>query len=293
MRFGKPRGSSFRRLSGALIDSDEWRGTVVLLHGIDGHPQKSFASHRLGKQWYEQLTDTLPGLGCYSYPFGYSRARSENRRERLLESYSEGFLGDLRTSGLLDKPLYFIAHSLGGILGKRVVADMANYDATYFNERSINLGGMVFLGVPHGGSPWASNVVMRSVFAPSVTAADLAPGSRVLEDVHKRFMGTCKDRPSVRILSVHETLPPTAEEFMSGRFSGAAQVFDRAFKLTEVVPYQYSHLDVGEECTAIASHLGIASFDYPNANDIISRIRSMIRTKIAEVPYQGDGPWMV
>ncbi|KAK2162794.1 hypothetical protein LSH36_91g02028 [Paralvinella palmiformis] len=109
----------------------------------------------------------------------------ENERRTLL-TRSKEFLEKLRASGLGDRPIIWVAHSMGGLLVKQMLL-LASEDQS-MSDILRQTKGIVFYSVPHRGSP-LSVYMSRTKYLlyPSAEVKLLYQGSKVLLDLHKKF----------------------------------------------------------------------------------------------------------
>lgn len=123
-----------------------------------------------------------------------------------------------------ERPIIFVAYSLGGLLVKHMLGESQSRDAPY--NIGVSTRGIIFLSTPHHTSRWKdhgrkilialeekevnSNIELRTIFQPS----------DILEKTHTSFMswvrktnGEVRDRngnpakPVVHITSFYEGLP--------------------------------------------------------------------------------------
>lgn len=119
------------------------------------------------------------------------------------------------------RPIIFIAHSLGGLIVKDAIRQMAK-DSAYIKC----IYGLVFFGVPHHGllvEPWLQIIGQR---ANADLVRSLKPESRVLQRLDEDFRKAFRV-PGSRVISVYETMQSsTTQEESPGIFrrSGSSQV---------------------------------------------------------------------
>lgn len=182
-----------------------WKRTVFLLHGMGGHPEKAWGERE--NAWYRDLGPELDGTCVLSARLRLKHFSRLN--EPLLERVSRSVALEIEAAGLLDRRIAIVSHSAGGLLAKRLLADMLINDPnSYFFHRRRLLRGVFFLGVPHRGSPWASKLVAK-LFGPwrTESSKDLRPGSRVLVNSQHEFENSMPRYDRCAFFTFVETRP--------------------------------------------------------------------------------------
>ena len=161
----------------------------VAVHGIYGHPLRSFTDAETGCCW---LRDLLPSHfpHCRVFSYGY-RADLFERGPTSLSDLARDLCWQLAQDGreqAITRPRIFICHSIGGLLVKRVLIEAHTYPQ--FVDVYKYTTGVVFLGTPHRGSSSASLDSTLSKILRIVPDAD-----RVNQDLFREIR---------RNLSVHE-----------------------------------------------------------------------------------------
>ncbi|KAH8744418.1 hypothetical protein F5882DRAFT_497181, partial [Hyaloscypha sp. PMI_1271] len=94
---------------------------IVAVHGLNGTARKTWTDEDSGSFWLE---DFLPGAlpNARIMTFGYDSGLAFSRSKAGVENFSRDLLNRLRLvrGSHEDRPLIFIAHSLGGIVVKKV-----------------------------------------------------------------------------------------------------------------------------------------------------------------------------
>lgn len=262
-----------KHLSGPAPRSKAWRATLVLVHGIDGDITETWASREGNGHWYLQRQGLRNDVAIIALGLGYRHRVIRSIKETLIEDYAASMLQALRQQRLFDRPIFFLCHSLGGILIKRTICDIFNYDPDrYFERRANNLNGLFFLGVPHHGSPWAeSTVAFLSRPLRSETSKDLKSQSRLLRDAQNRFPESLKRFGDVVVVSAFETQPPPPSDLP---VSAAWKWSKYAERLGPVCPKPSAVIGLKGErlIEAKADHGAIARFSYDGAEADLRQI---------------------
>ncbi|KAI9858374.1 MAG: hypothetical protein M1813_007478 [Trichoglossum hirsutum] len=146
------------------------RVDIAAIHGLNGDPRTTFTNSTTEAFW---LKDFLPldVPGARVMNFGYNARAAFGNSVSRFEDHAKDLLGSLvdrrQRDDEIQRPLVFIAHSLGGIIVKQALV-LARIDRKYqkIHEHTI---GIIFLATPHRGSEAATygNVLAR--VATSVT----------------------------------------------------------------------------------------------------------------------------
>ncbi|KAH6869158.1 hypothetical protein B0T10DRAFT_384294, partial [Thelonectria olida] len=151
---------------------------IVFIHGFDGHPYKSWASARAPHTATSPATaqpkasgdgsgksspvfwpvDLLPKecpdsrILMYGYETAIANVMAGATND-IVFSYSKDLLSVLGRERILNRPLIFVAHGLGGLIVKAMLASSATSTAIEHNNVIDSTAAVIFLGTPHRGSP--------------------------------------------------------------------------------------------------------------------------------------------
>ncbi|RDW74909.1 hypothetical protein BP6252_06051 [Coleophoma cylindrospora] len=193
---------------------------IILVHGINGDPRKTWtAKNRVF--WPTQLLPMSLGsakarilvygynVDLYSFGGGMIHAHAQTLASNVaIERKSEE---------ATEHPIIWVAHSLGGILVKRVLELSNNLMERHSEDyRSIFVAtyGIIFLGTPHTGSDpakWglmiqtmvSTLVPQRGLDTPSRLVNSLQTNTENLENINLHFLDIYQ---RFRICMVHETV---------------------------------------------------------------------------------------
>ncbi|KFY31766.1 hypothetical protein V493_00848 [Pseudogymnoascus sp. VKM F-4281 (FW-2241)] len=130
---------------------------IIAITGLDGHAYGSWRGKgNLGRMWLRDfLSKDLPC--CRTMIYGYNSKLSTHGIDTIMD-YGRGLIEELKkarnTEELRKRPLFFIAHSFGGIilahcLIKAVQADEDDHPTIASLYRATY--GMLLFGIPHKG----------------------------------------------------------------------------------------------------------------------------------------------
>lgn len=89
----------------------------------------------------------------YGYDTRVTNYLAGSTNETSIHSHGKDLLYSLATSRKLDRPLLLIAHSLGGIVVKEMLASSSNSPEHILENVVASTIAVIFLGTPHRGSP--------------------------------------------------------------------------------------------------------------------------------------------
>ncbi|XP_067845261.1 protein SERAC1 isoform X4 [Heptranchias perlo] len=167
-----------------------------------------------------------------------SKCPVENERKSLAYRSRE-LLTKLKAAGVGDRPVVWVAHSMGGLLVKKMLLD-ASEDP---EMRSVvqNTQGIVFYSVPHCGSRLAEySVSARFLLFPSVEVKELSKDSPALRELNNNFTKLVREQ-EVNILSFGEMLPTNIGSMIK----------------LHVVPLNSADLGIGDFIPLEVNHLNI------------------------------------
>ena len=144
----------------------------------------------------------VPSIRTITY--GYDTTLNDSESFQTVQDIAISFVSRLAVAGRSSpsaKPIIFLAHSLGGIVLKHALLEMANSEPRRYIFEAVR--AVVFFGVPHKGMQISH---LRSLIdgQPNGTLVeDLGSESTYLRVLDDQFSGLAYQ--SVRIFSVFET----------------------------------------------------------------------------------------
>jgi hypothetical protein len=196
---------------------------VVCVHGLMGHPYRTWTADDNQFFWPAHVTEDLPQVRILTFGYDANPGSFMGRvNQSRLGEHAQDLLNDMarkrektETTG---RPIIWIAHSLGGLVVEKalVIGDASAKIDSHLKEIADNTIGIVTLGTPHAGSDlaaWAeiATRLLRSTHANKNMIAVLESDSEVLRDTNDafaRFLETRKERSSrIDLKPFHETLP--------------------------------------------------------------------------------------
>ena len=194
-----------RHCLGLLLISAE--NSCIAISGLASHPLGSFMQ-RSSTYDFVWLRDRLPKDMSSIRPiiYGYDTKLVKSESAQTIEDLSSSFIANLKSIGrpsLFAKPLIILAHSLGGILLKSALTQMAGSDE---KDRAIlgSIKMIIFFGVPSKGMELSHLLPMVDGQPNSDLIQLLSPDSEYLSSLNQRFSNIAALR-DIRLISAYET----------------------------------------------------------------------------------------
>ncbi|KAL7619546.1 hypothetical protein AAE478_010086 [Parahypoxylon ruwenzoriense] len=197
---------------------------IVLVHGLNGDPQKTWTTKN-GVFWPTDLLptslrDARANILVYGYNADvYSKKHGSNPSDNFIYMHAQTLVTSLthyRKDEMSSRnPIIWVCHSLGGILVKRALLYSNDLRASQHEDyRSIYVStySIIFLGTPHTGSgiaTWGTmlqamsdTVVPRTFFqSESVLLKTLKRDNETLQNINIHFLDIYQ---RFKILMAHE-----------------------------------------------------------------------------------------
>ncbi|KAK6954785.1 hypothetical protein Daesc_004754 [Daldinia eschscholtzii] len=127
---------------------------IVAVHGLNGKARETWKDEQSDALWLE---DFLPEAMPYAQimTFGYDSSLLFSNSKGRIEDFARDLLNRLwvmrQGQRTANRPIVFIAHSLGGIVVKKALI-LAHENEHHFGDILSSTTGIVFMGTPHQGS---------------------------------------------------------------------------------------------------------------------------------------------
>lgn len=184
---------------------------VVLVHGLNGEPQKTWTAKN-GVFWPTDLLptslrDAKANILVYGYNADvYSKKHGGTPSDNFIYMHAQTLVTSLthyRKDEMSSRnPIIWVCHSLGGILVKRALLysnDLKTSQHEDYRGIYVSTYGIIFLGTPHQGSDmgsWASmlqamsDAVVPKAFwhSESVLLKTLKKDNETLQNINNHFL---------------------------------------------------------------------------------------------------------
>lgn len=247
---------------------------IVFVHGLDGDKRETW-QHEYDENsfWPKLLYNDVPTCGVWS--FGYDARSSEwiHGGAMPIVDRASNFAAFLRSEGLGDKPIFFIVHSLGGLIVKQMLR--SRFDKDQDDPIVRQTRGIFFFATPHGGSDVSKLVQWLKFYRPSVLVKELESAAAPLRDLNMWYRGNCS-RLNIETTVFFET-QTTAGKLIVDQLSS-----DPGVESAELIPIDANHVEICKVDT-----------DSMPYKTIRNSIESFIRNQVNEIELtHGSSLWM-
>ncbi|CAL9692476.1 unnamed protein product [Knipowitschia caucasica] len=202
------------------------KADVLFIHGILGAAFKTWRQKDLSDSTeeddMEQINDytecwpkswlaaDCPNIRVLSVEYDshlsdwMSKCPAENQRKSLAYR-SQELLKKLKEAGVGQRPVVWVAHSMGGLIVKKMLLDAA--EDPNMQHLLKNTKGILFYSVPHRGTYMAEySINARYLLFPSIEVRELCRDSPALRTLNDGFLAMVKEK-DIKVLSFAETCP--------------------------------------------------------------------------------------
>ena len=139
---------------------------VVFVHGLKGHPYDTWTSEKSTIFWPGDLLPRIveeekARILVYGYDADVASFTDGVSKDKI-HNHAEGLVAELcanrRMQKATERPIVFVAHSLGGLVVKRALiysSGIHNNKTEHLRSIYVSTYGILFLGTPHKGSDLA------------------------------------------------------------------------------------------------------------------------------------------
>ncbi|KAK1252195.1 hypothetical protein MKX08_003382 [Trichoderma sp. CBMAI-0020] len=198
-----------------LSDGDNAHADIIAVTGLAGHAFGSWKSKNMPHMW---LRDFLPQsvVNARILTYGYDTKIYGSQSEESILELAKALLESIKTTrrkNIRNRPIIFIAHSLGGLVVKEALVQASvgsEEDQTIYRS----CYALFLFGVPNRG---LNNLSLKSMVKGQPNESlvrDLGESSRFLSLLHERF-NACFTFDDSHILSISETKHTATVEWNS------------------------------------------------------------------------------
>ncbi|KAH7073935.1 Alpha/Beta hydrolase protein [Paraphoma chrysanthemicola] len=188
-----------------IFDGENAAVDIIFVHGLTGN-RRSTWTHGSSVFWpRDLLAIDLPKTRIFTFGYDADVARLfRTAGSNTIRDHGKSLAQDLAvrrtTTNTADRPIIFVAHSLGGLVVEQALLIARGSSEAHVKAFLPATAAIVFMGTPHMGSSkadWATpltkllNLLRRSN---SAIVATLEPGSEMLAAIQQDFHTMLEDR---------------------------------------------------------------------------------------------------
>lgn len=175
--------NKLHKISGT--DNPSRFGDVIFVHGLGGDPITTWhpkESDEIENSWLDWLGLDIEPIGIWSV--SYSAAPFKNQGDSMpLVDIATNIVDLLNDYRIGDRPIIFIAHSMGGLVVKQILRHANDFGNESWGRILSSTKGIIYLSTPHTGSNLATYARhIGNIFRTTVNVEELeAHHSRLRE----------------------------------------------------------------------------------------------------------------
>ncbi|KAF2488673.1 hypothetical protein BU16DRAFT_520428 [Lophium mytilinum] len=188
-----------------LAESDQDTVDIVFVHGLTGNRETTWTYNKTLYWPRDLLTKELPYARILAFGYDADVIRVLNTAgSNTIRDHGKSLAQDLsmrriRTQSS-DRPIIFVAHSLGGLVVEQAMLIARGSSQLYVKSLLPSTIAIAFIGTPHLGSSkadWARPITRLSNLLRKTNkeiVAVLSPGSEMLANLQQEFHTMIEDR---------------------------------------------------------------------------------------------------
>jgi hypothetical protein len=250
---------------------------IVFLHGLNGDARLTWGATRRGEQynldlfWPRWLGEDFPDAAVWSVEYDAAASKWVGSSMPIGDR-ATNVLELLYLSGIGERSLVFITHSMGGLIVKQMLQDLSTNTNVRSEWRAIyeHTCGIAFFSTPHNGSRPAAVFQLFALGRPGTNIAELAANNPQLRKLNQWFRNNI-DPGRIRLLVYCETLSMRGFRVVD---EGSA---DPAMKGVTAIPLDFDHSDICKLDSKDRRYQGVTEF-----------VRWALATTTAPSPVRDD-----
>ncbi|PVF91422.1 hypothetical protein CPB86DRAFT_878527 [Serendipita vermifera] len=186
---------------------------IIAIHGLDGHRERSWTAEN-GTMWLRDLLPLdIPSARILTYGYDSDTRRFTHTSTQGIFHHAEAFVVDLTLARIAnpERPIIFLAHSLGGIILKKALA--LCHGASYGSDHryiKVSTYAILFFGTPHSGAngvdlaQWMAKLLSVYMFTDDTIVKGLDQNSSELQSIQAFYLGASEH---IKSIFFYERLP--------------------------------------------------------------------------------------
>ena len=170
-------------------DSPSRKGDIVFVHGLGGRSHSTWMTEgEPASFWPMWLQSDTPNAGVWT--LGYAADASKWQSESMpLADRGNTVLEQLYSEGLGDRPIVFIAHSMGGVVVKQLLRHAESFGVRRWQALARQVKGIAFIATPHSGANIANFAELaKHVLRTNEPVRELVAHDPRLRELHGWFL---------------------------------------------------------------------------------------------------------
>ena len=161
---------------------------VVFVHGLGGGSHSTWAGATAEDFWPTWIGADFANVGVWT--LGYHADVSAWTSESMpLADRGTAILETLANEGIGERPVVFIAHSMGGVLAKQILRHATSYGVKRWESIARRTRGIAFIATPHAGADLAGFAELaRLVLRTNEQVGELRAHHPRLRELHAWFL---------------------------------------------------------------------------------------------------------
>lgn len=175
---------------------------VIFIHGLTGDPKATWSCPNDNSFWPQWLYDECQRLAIYTLGYPASLFAKWANKEMDIFERATNTLEVMAGMGIGQRPIVFVAHSLGGLLTKILLRKAKESSDADYQKIEAATRLVVFVSTPHTGSSLAD--ILKLVPGKSPHIALLGNDSGFLEDLKNSYRRLAEERGDLQTVSYYE-----------------------------------------------------------------------------------------
>lgn len=209
---------------------------VVFVHGLTGDPLDTWTDESGSDHWPVWLCRDLDSVSVYTLGYPAGLFKKWAKKEMDMFERAGNVLEVLAGRGLGQRPLVFVAHSLGGLLTKLVLRKSCEAADEDWRRVSESTKLVIFLATPHNGAGLAK--ALNLLPGTSKHVDFLANEEGFLEDLNEHYRGFAHSRDDLGTAVYYEKHATNSTVVVSRRSA------DPGVGGAQLVPVDKNHVNI-------------------------------------------------
>jgi len=154
--------------------------------------------------WPNWLGEDVPGVSVFTLGYPASLFRKWAKREMDLYERAGSALDYMSAKGLGERPIVFVAHSLGGLLAKQILRTSSDTTHERWQQVAERTKLVIFLSTPHNGASLASVLKFAFPRFASKHIDMLTQGGGALTDINNHYRALCDKKDELSTVVFYE-----------------------------------------------------------------------------------------